>query len=122
MDWNDGLKLNPKEAGGIYMLLCPAETGVEVRLGSYAADGWHSGGEPVPHVIYFTELSGIPHDAADKGRRIWEMMQAEKKKRIEEDTLKKAEEGAIKKVQENQKALEAEEAAAAEAAVEEATE
>ena len=69
MNWNDGLKLRPIATDGVYILACPSEDGVEIRMGKF--DGaWKSAGTPVPQVIYFTEISGLPADAAIKARQI----------------------------------------------------
>ena len=69
MNWNDGLKLRPIATDGLYILACPSEDGVEIRMGKF--DGaWKSAGTPVPQVIYFTEISGLPADAAIKARQI----------------------------------------------------
>ena len=35
MNWNDGLKLRPVSGGGVYVLICPSEGGVELKLGQF---------------------------------------------------------------------------------------
>ena len=74
MDWYDGLKVRPIRDGGIYVLAAPAqEDGVEVKLGTYNGS-WYSGGQLTP-VVYFSEVTDLPADAAAKAKVLREALQ-----------------------------------------------
>ncbi len=79
MEWNDGLKVKPIRDGGVFVLASPAadSDGVEVKLGTYKdKEGWLSGGQLTP-VVYFSEVTDLPADAATKAKVLKEALQYE---------------------------------------------
>lgn len=76
MEWIDGLKNRPVADGGIYVLLCPSEEGVSVKLGEYR-NGWRSGAETLQAVLYYGAIKAVPEDTEVKAARIREAMEKE---------------------------------------------